>query len=241
MFEASSVLRDLCQENGENLKGAKDARAFLNNHGMDVVSKRLVSMIESSLDISDSVVFTGLRTIEEALFIARAGRDVRFVGVFADERIRFERHLRRARDKDEKTFSDFRVIDQDERNFGLLDVAGEVAHYAINNEGSFEQFFSKIDRMIDVLEERKRVVEGGKSELERSLLALSDLGRPAECSEISSVTSNYGQSVKIYNTNRALKATPSLARRVEKKGQRLQYELTSSGRAAVALLKLIKE
>jgi hypothetical protein len=188
-------------------------------------------------------IVTGLRTIEEISLLIARFPDARIVYVDSDSRTRFERHLRRARDKDVKTFKDFEMQDEQQARFGALRVPTEIATDVIRNDGSIEQYKAKIDELVENLGatarneiDRARRVRTEKSELHRTLSALNALGESGTCEAISAKASALGSPVRKYNTNRALKSVPEFAERVKRSGHLLSYRLTARGNQLLELL-----
>jgi hypothetical protein len=188
-------------------------------------------------------VVTGLRTPEELLFLKRRFPTARIVLIDADQRIRFERHIRRARDR---TLIDMRAFareDEKQKNFGTLRIASDIAEITIINDGTRNQYSKKIEEALDLISgaPEKLRLQSTKSisELHRSLKALLTIGIAATCEELSELTDQLGFSVRKYNTNRALKAVPEFAKRLEQKGERLRYQPTNRSLSLLRLLDLL--
>ena len=185
VFEASTVLRDIAAENGESLINSDGAFAFLQKKGMDIVARRIANYLDTS-DTRWNIV-TGLRTPEELLYLKERFVDCQIVAVDADPKTRFERHIRRARDQDLKTFSAFSAEDDKQKEFGALRVVNDIGDITIRNEGSIDQYKKKID---EVLEELTKVSSTAApirkarafGELHRCLFALAqmDTRRPVK-------------------------------------------------------------
>jgi hypothetical protein len=203
---------------------------------MDSVGRVIVKQLDPSDDAVKIV--TGLRTIEELDLLYRGSRSIIVVNVQADARVRFERHIRRSRDKEIMTFDDFLRNDEEQRTFGLLRVADEISDIRINNDGSMQDYHARIDdfilRQVISGDFKQQMAEKARflmeNEVVRSLLALRRLGRYSTCEEISTETAHAGAKVRKYNTNRALKFIPELATRRKKPGELLQYHITAAGR-----------
>jgi len=112
-----------------------------------------------------------------------------------------------------------------------------LADAKIINEGSLEDLCSDITEFVRRHVERVSASKVDPSsgeqvdaEIVRSLQALRFLRKAATCEEISDETRNRGNFVRRYNTNRALKNVPELARRIEKKKSLLKYQITPEGR-----------
>jgi inosine/xanthosine triphosphate pyrophosphatase family protein/dephospho-CoA kinase len=243
VYEASNVLRGIAQEEGVIPSNSDEAFVFLEAKGWEVVAERVSNYIEMN-DTRWNVV-TGLRTPEELLFIKERFPDSHIVLIDTDSKIRFERHIRRARDDDLKSFEAFQEEDEKQRKFGVLRVTAEIAETTISNDGSVEQYTAKIDEFLNELTKASSAVAQQNrdkyfSELHRCLFALHKIGLPASCEEIHEETARFGATVRIYNTNRALKEVPEFATRIEQPEVLLKYAITNRGEQLLTLLDLTK-
>jgi inosine/xanthosine triphosphate pyrophosphatase family protein/dephospho-CoA kinase len=236
-LEGSNILRKIAFENDVEIKNSQDVFDFINIHGWDVVAKRVSEYI--AREGAELNVITGMRTVEELLWLRSTYPDARIVLIEADARTRFERHIKRARPEDVSTFQDFLGMDKEQMNFGAVRVGHEVADITIRNDADLLTFFKKIEEITSyaVLPER----QSSPSELHRSLRALRRIGRSATCDEIALGTREEGTAVRKYNTNRALKAVPEFAQRVEKRGELLRYRPTDRTLPLLSLLDLVVE
>jgi hypothetical protein len=235
VYEASSVLRQLASEARESVDTADDAFSFLREHGLDCVAEAIAKYVDRATATLN--VITGLRTVEEVFLLVQRFPQARIVLIDSDARSRFERHLRRARDADVRSFRDFQKQDEKQAAFGALRVANEIATDTIRNDGTLEQYRAKIDTMITALPKSSRG-PGQKSELHRTLIALDAIGA-GTCEQISSKSAALGIGVRKYNTNRALKSAPEFAERVKRSGHLLSYKLTARGQRLLNLLDVI--
>jgi hypothetical protein len=237
VFEASSVLRQLASEAEESVDTADDAFNFLREHGLDCVAEAIAKHLDRAK--ANLNVITGLRTVEEIFLLAQRFPQARIVFIDSDVRTRFERHLRRARDADVRSFSDFQKQDEKQATFGALRVATEIATDTIRNDGTLEHYRAKIDALVAALPKTSRGYEQ-KSELHRTLIALDAIGDAGTCEQISVKSAELGIPVRKYNTNRALKSAPEFAERVKRSGYLLSYKLTARGQQLLGLLNLIE-
>lgn len=241
VYEASTVLRGIAEEEGVIPTSSDEALAFLGAKGWDAVAAKIAQYIDKS-DTRWNVI-TGLRTPEELLLLKERFPDAQIVLVNADPRIRFERHIRRARDQDIKTFEAFRNQDEKQRQFGVLRVASELADETITNDSTIEQYHAKIGTLLDQIT-KKTTSRPRKmrqlSELHRCLAALNKIAKAASCEQIAEETTRFGTAVRIYNTNRALKEVPEFSTRIEKSESLLQYRITRRGKTLLKLLNLSK-
>ena len=241
VYEASTVLREIGEETGVIPSNSTEALEFLSEVGWDSVARKIADYIDK--DDSRLSVVTGLRTPEELLFLKRRFPAARIILIDADQRIRFERHIRRARDG---TLTDMRAFsreDDKQKEFGTLRIANDIAEITILNDGTRDQYSKKIEEALDLISgtPEKLRLQSSKSlsELHRSLKALLTIGIAATCEEISDLTARLGSPVRKYNTNRALKAVPEFARRLDNKGERLRYQPTNRSLSLLRLLDLL--
>jgi dephospho-CoA kinase/inosine/xanthosine triphosphate pyrophosphatase family protein len=241
VYEASTVLRGIGEELGVIPSNSDEALTFLQEIGWDSVARKIADYIDKD-DARLSVV-TGLRTPEELLFLKRRFPLAKIVLVDADQRIRFERHIRRSRDSNLIDMKAFSGEDEKQRQFGTLRIANDIAEITILNDGTLNQYSRKIAELIDTItappDDTKRSLNKSFSELHRSIEALLSIGIGATCEEISARTTEFGAPVRKYNTNRALKAVPEFAHRIERKGEHLRYQPTARSVSLLALLNLL--
>jgi dephospho-CoA kinase len=146
VYEASAVLRQLASEAGKSVDTADDAFSFLREHGLDCVAESIAKYADRAK--ANLNVITGLRTVEEVFLLVQRFPQAGIVLIDSDARTRFERHLRRARDADVRSFGDFQKQDEKQAAFGALRVANEIATDTIRNDGTLEQYRAKIDTMV---------------------------------------------------------------------------------------------
>jgi hypothetical protein len=133
--------------------------------------------------------------------------------------------------------------DDKQKEFGTLRIANDIAEITILNDGTRDQYSKKIEEALDLIsgtpEQLRLQSSKSLSELHRSLKALLTIGIAATCEEISDLTAKLGSPVRKYNTNRALKAVPEFARRLDSKGERLRYQPTNRSLSLLRLLDLL--
>lgn len=235
VFEASTILRKISEDMGESVGSDAEALQFLNKHGRDVVARYVSDVIEKIPD--KNVVITGFRTIEEIQFILSKNNEAHIVNIECDEKIRFERHIKRSRDNDIQTLIDLRNQDERQMRFGALRVANDISDTVIRNETSILDYKAHIENIIRGRQAKtsayRRRIKA--SELYRCLSALAQINRTATCEEISAATKKYGTQVRKYNTNRALKQAPEFAERIIKKNAILSYRILPAARSYLSL------
>ena len=237
-LEASTILRNLATADNEAVNSSNEALAYLQKKGWDIVAREAVSIIARE-NASLSIV-TGFRTVEELLLIRKTFPHAKIVLIEADQRTRFERHIRRARGIDARSFQEFQRLDEEQASFGAMRVSHELAEAVIRNDDDIGQYHRKIEEVIHGREAKSDSKRADESELQRSLRALHKIGHAATCDEIARVTEEQGHPVRKYNTNRALKSIPEFATRLTKSGQLLKYRLTQRAIALLELLALVK-
>lgn len=234
-IEGSTLLRQIAEEEGITIGSSADALTFLEERDWDIVAKRAAEYIQR--ENADLSVVTGMRTVEEVLWLRSMLPVARVVLIEADSRTRFERHVKRARSGDARTFKEFARLDEEQMHFGALRVAHEIADVVIRNDADMRSYWRRINDLvstIDTLQEGRR----SASELHRSLRALQKIGRAATCDEIAAVTEEQGAAVRKYNNNRALKSVPEFATRLKKRGELLRYRLSPRAPSLLRLLDL---
>jgi inosine/xanthosine triphosphate pyrophosphatase family protein/dephospho-CoA kinase len=234
-LEGSTILRQIAAEFGVEIRNSEDVFAFVRIHGWDVVARRASEYI--AREGADLNIITGMRTVEELFWLRSTFPDARIVLIESDARTRFERHVRRARPEDISTFNDFLKLDEEQMSFGAVRVGHEVADITIRNDADLDSYFRKIEEITNLATLPER--QSSPSELHRSLRALRRIGHSATCDEIASGTTDEGIAVRRYNTNRALKAVPEFAQRIEKRGELLRYRLTARAASLLNLLDLL--
>jgi dephospho-CoA kinase len=133
--------------NLENSVVGKIANEERLKKGMDIWAKRTIKNIHS-----DKTVIDGIRNIEEVQFYKEHLKDRFFVvGLFANEKRRFERIKSRNRVDDPKTLEEFKERDHRELSWGLANVFVLADTILINTE-SLNIFRKKILKLLNTLE-----------------------------------------------------------------------------------------
>jgi len=232
-LEGSTVLRDLARKEGCEIDSSEEAKRFLLEKGLDCVAVEIGRYIAQ--EPANTYVVSGLRTVEEASHLLTMFSSARLIWIEADKQERFERHLRRARDRDVKTLLEFEEQDERQREFGLLRIGVDLADHTIRNDQSLDEFRTRVRQFVRSPPGRMDR-SSSPSELQRCLEALASFSRSATCQEISDRTAAMGGRVRRYNTNRALKGVPEFAQRLEPSGGKLlRYRITYAGRALMDL------
>lgn len=126
------------------------ARKMRKKIGMFYPANKIVEQI----NLKDNYVVSGLRNTEEVKEIKKIGNCF-VLAVDASERTRFERMKSRRREKDPRTFEEFKKIDdmelygKGEGGFGF-NIRGcmDMADFILKNEGNFEELLERVDEVL---------------------------------------------------------------------------------------------
>lgn len=244
-IEASSVVRTFQEDSvvDEDIGAYELAKRVLYEHGADIVARRIFELYEADLD--NPIVITGFRTLEELIALRSRVPRTRVIFVDATERTRFERYVRRSRPDSKQRMDEFRQLDRQQAEFGLLQVSRYVADLVIRNEGTYDEYIQQIDAVVQgvpvdripgVVSSRRMREAAEASQLLRCLLTLDRAGHPLSTDEIEAATRAEGAPIRHNNANKVLKKVPGLARRLDSGGPRVRYEIENAGRAYIRLL-----
>lgn len=117
-FSMGDIIRNIAKERGlppkrENLQKIREECDAV--YGRDFTPKQIVSQI--CLTENQNIIITGIRTMEEYLYF-KSQLNMILVFVFADEKIRFLRMLKRAEEKDEANLLELKKrMDREEELF----------------------------------------------------------------------------------------------------------------------------
>ncbi|MEX0729012.1 MAG: non-canonical purine NTP pyrophosphatase [Planctomycetaceae bacterium] len=240
-IEASKVLRTFKSEyDDEPGKDFDFAKHTLETKGQDIVARRILQIYGN--EVSDGMVMTGFRTIEELEAIKAHIPHAKVILVDASERARFQRHLARGRLDAIKTVREFKAHDVKQWSFGLLRVAEDFADIRVTNERSIQDYWQQIEFLLSM--ETGKPFPGvswrvnprhgiADNQLYRCLAVINDAGRSLSCDEIQELTRITGATIRHNNANKVLKRVPELAKRYDVENERIRYEITNAGRAYV--------
>lgn len=117
--------------------------------GEDWVLRRLFENIGEG-----KYVISGVRGINELNFLkSRFKENFALVGLLASRELRFERCLKRARDGDAKTREGFEKADLQDLKLGDGD-STILSDFFVINEGSFQEFYSEVEKIVRKVEKR---------------------------------------------------------------------------------------
>ena len=146
------VVRDYVQSLGyplENEIVGKIAGDERSKHGVDIWAKRTVERIKKMG--GDKIVVDGIRCEEEVEIYKKNLKNVVLVGIFAPQRIRYERILKRRRSDDVKNWKEFVEREERELNWGLGKVFAR-ADYMILNTGTLEEYHKQVEELLNMVE-----------------------------------------------------------------------------------------
>lgn len=243
--EASDVLRDFRTSYEDAPQADSEfARHILETKGADAIARRILALYEEHVD--DGLVITGFRTIEELETIKNKIPDAKVVLVEATDRNRFERYLARGRTGSTHHIDEFKARDEEQWRLGLLRVAEDFADLKITNVDTLADYQNVIDQVISG--ERTKSRRGlsvdvrpkhglEENQLYRCLAVLADELVPLDCGQIQQITASQGSEILHNNANKVLKKVPELARRLEIKGEKLRYQITTAGQAYIRYMR----
>ncbi|WP_167458439.1 non-canonical purine NTP pyrophosphatase [Mesorhizobium kowhaii] len=240
-LEASTFFRNRISEEDLIITSEADTLRYMESAGYDAVARSMIEHIDSLSD--RAIIITGFRTPEEILLLRKLYDNMIVVSVSADQRIRYERHIKRGRELDIDNYQRFKQNDVSHSLFGLVDVMDDVSDVSIGNDGTLQDYIRKVRDFVVNIDGAEMLPRPDvtRSEASRSLLALAEFDRPATCDEISAATDQGRLRIRKYNVNRALKSLPIFAHRVARKGQLLAYEKTDRTDAVIQLIEEAKE
>ncbi len=152
------VVRDYVKSLGYPLKNdivGKIAGEERERRGVDIWAKRTVERIKKMG--GNKIVVDGIRCPEEVEIYRKNLGNVVLVGIFAPQKERYERIIRRARKDDVKNWKEFVDRENRELKWGLGKVFAR-ADYMLINTSSLDEYHRKVDEFLAELE--KRVLGG---------------------------------------------------------------------------------
>lgn len=145
----SDMLRDVLQRlylpvSRENLQ--QISTALREYFGADIMAKIVA---EDVLDLNEKmIVVDGVRRFADIKYV-KTNKNFILVAVSADEKIRFERYVRRnEKEGDDKiNFNDFLKMQKREAD-AEIPVVIKTAKYKIDNSGSLDDLFKQVDKIL---------------------------------------------------------------------------------------------
>lgn len=153
--EMRSIVVEMMKEKGIEITN-RSLREFADElrkrEGYDAVARRMIERIKKRKDAA--LIVNGIRGYEEVKRFKEAFGD-RFVlvGVFAPQKVRFERVIRRNLPEDPKSWEEFVWADEKELGWGTAD-SFAFSDYMIVNVSTKEEMKEQVRRVL------RRIVEG---------------------------------------------------------------------------------
>jgi dephospho-CoA kinase len=137
--EMRSIVVEMMREKGIEITN-RSLREFADElrkkEGYDVVARKMIERIKGMQE--EALVVNGIRGYEELKRFKEAfGSDFMLIGVFAPQKMRFERVMKRSLPEDPKSWEDFVWADEKELGWGVAD-SFAFSDYIIENTGSKE-------------------------------------------------------------------------------------------------------
>jgi inosine/xanthosine triphosphate pyrophosphatase family protein/shikimate kinase len=229
--DASSLVRRRRQAKDLAKSIGDFASEILDREGFDMVAREIQQLYGAS---DAPLVVTGLRTIEEIQHMRTIWPRLTLVSLHAPQRVRYQRFVDRA-SREELSFSEFQIRDEQQAELGLLPVADELADFIVENTGSLDEFVAAARGIAGLPGGGARGVtrvgsrlSPEESQLYRCLAALRREGRALTTQEISAAL---GGAILHNNANKILKRYSALAARCESRHSNVRYEITGHGLA----------
>lgn len=136
--------RENLQKLGTNIK--KETR------NLGILSKKMLDKIKT-----DKAVVDGVRNPDEIREL-RKKRNVYIIGITAQQKLRYKRLRKRAREGDPKTFSEFKRLDNKENRGKTkgqqINKCLKMADFIITNDGSLEKLRNELDKILEAISSR---------------------------------------------------------------------------------------
>jgi dCMP deaminase len=152
-YSLSDVIREILiaqsiQPTRENL--IRYGTYFREKEGPNFLAKKIIQ----KLDKTKNCVIVSIRNIAELEELKKLPKFY-FVVIEADEKIRFERMLKRKREGDPKTFEEFKRLEELEFSNNSagqqLHLVLKKADFYIQNNGSIKELYQKINELLEKL------------------------------------------------------------------------------------------
>ncbi len=147
------VVREFVAAQGLELKNevvGRIAGEERDRHGVEIWARRTVEKIRKLNP--DKVIVDGVRCPEEVrIYKKELGDAVVVVGIFATQRERFERILKRNREDDVRTWEEFIAREDRELSWGLGNVFAR-SDYMLLNTGTLEEYHELVRELVSRLE-----------------------------------------------------------------------------------------
>lgn len=148
-YRFSTMLRDVLSriyvEN--NRKNLQDLSTFLRDrYGQDIMSKVIAQDVQS--DLNKIVAVEGIRRPTDITYLQKL-QGFHLIYITADPKLRWQRMVLRKENADDatKTFAQFLKDEQAEADM-LIKELGKKAEYTIVNNGTMEEFYEKMEKIL---------------------------------------------------------------------------------------------
>lgn len=154
-FSLSDVLREEAKKRG--IAATRDSLYVLGNemrseHGSGVLAKKVLEQLQSG----KNYCIDSIRHPDE-VGVFRSSKSFSFIEVYADPRIRFDRMLKRAREKDPTTFEAFQELEareaaSSESTAQRLDATIKLADYRVSSNQNLPGLYQDLDELLAKLQ-----------------------------------------------------------------------------------------
>ncbi len=144
--ESSSIIQLFKHEFDKELDALALAKKLFASKGPEIVVKKILEQHRN--DVNQGLIIAGLRQKEEIACLKKAIPQSIVVLVETSELRRYHYNIIRNRSDAATTLNDFRDVDFQQSCFGLLEVAYNIASICVLNEGTLQDYYSQIDRVI---------------------------------------------------------------------------------------------
>ena len=152
IFRFSSMLRDVLDrfyiaQSRENMQAA--SLALRQTFGDDLMAQTIANDVKNST--AEIIALDGVRRKADIKYFQEI-TDFHLVEINAEQKIRFERILKRSENTDDnkKTFAEFQNDEQQEAELQIKDVA-KIAEFHIDNNGAIEDLQNQIENILKKL------------------------------------------------------------------------------------------
>lgn len=151
VIRMGDVVREFVAQQGHVLKNdivGKIATEEREKYGESIWAQRAVEKIRAMN--TENIVIDGIRCPEEVEIYKEELGDVIVVGIFATQRDRYERIIKRGREDDVKNWEEFVAREDRELSWGLGNVFAR-SDVMILNTGTLEEYYKKVRDFLDTL------------------------------------------------------------------------------------------
>jgi len=140
----------------ENLEPTREnlqmiAKKYRERYGFDYFARLAVEKALSSGE--EKIILKELRRKEDVEFPKSVFKNFYVIEIYANKKIRFERLLKRKSQKDPKTWEEFLMQEENEKKLGFHE-ALKYADFRVENNGSLEELFSNLDKVMKIIESK---------------------------------------------------------------------------------------